>query len=362
MEPFKFDSSVGSPFQGGVVINGYNSFRWTERYRGTGEFEIEAPLSSGLVQLLPLGTFISHIDTLEVMIVEDHQIKEDKDKDPTLRITGRGLDSAFEQRIVGSNLAYNDPPAPGTEYKLVAAASLGVQIKKLIDDHILAANLADQNEELPYLATFNTVPAVAAVERIVKRQTLYKAVNELLEVGDYGIKIDRQTSGIVNLTVHAGIDRSTIVTFAWVVGELDAAEYLWSSRKRKNTAYVKGRFLEEFVYGPQSKWNRRVLLVDGSDLDDYLDTAAVANANAAVIRQKMATRGAEALEQQNDINMAQVEVSAYNQWKYRVDYNIGDVVSVSGNYGAVALRRVTEYTEIEDEKGETGHPTLEALT
>jgi hypothetical protein len=152
------------------------------------------------------------------------------------------------------------------------------------------------------------------------------------------------------------------VTFAWIVGELDSAEYLWSSRKRKNTAYVKGRFIEEFVYGVESKWNRRVLLVDGSDLDDYLDNAASAAAQAATIRAKMAARGAEALEQQNDLNMAQVEVSASNQYRYRTDYNIGDIVSVAGNYGAVTLRRVTEYTEIEDEKGETGHPTLSALT
>lgn len=361
MEPFKFDSSSGSPFQGGVVINGYTSFRWTERYRGISEFEFEAPLSKGLVQLLPLGTFISHVDTKEVMIVEDHQIKEDKDKDPVVKITGRGLDSAFEQRIVGANQAWANA-VPPTEYILVAAASLGVQIKKLIDDHVVVGgSLADANNELPYLAVFNTVPAVAAAERVVKRQTLSKAVEDLLDVGDFGLKIDRQDTGIVNMTIHAGVDKSSTVTFAWIVGELDSAQYLWSSRKRKNTALVRGRYVEQFVYGAEAKWDRRIVLVDGSDLDDYLDTAP-SGATLTAIRTKMSTRGAEVLRMQHDINMAQVEVSAFNQFRYRADYNIGDVVSVAGNYGAVVLRRVTEYTEIEDENGEIGQPTLSNLT
>lgn len=366
MEPFKFVSTSGSPFQGGAVINGYTSFRWTERYRGAGEFEIEAPLSRGLIQFLPLGTFISHLDTKDVMIVEDHQIKEDRDKDPTVKITGRSLVTAFEQRIVGSSKAYNDPPT-FVEYILPAAASLGVQIKKLIDDHVTAAGLSgsvpagDLNEELPYLAIFNTVPALAVVERVVKRQTLFKAVVDLLDVYDFGLKVERQDTGVVNMTIHPGTDKTTAVTFAWIVGELDTAEYLWSNRKRKNTALVKGRYLEEFVYGPEAKWDRRVLLVDGTDLDDYLDTAPTGG-TATAIRTKMAARGAEALRMYHDINMANVEVSQFNQYRYRVDYNIGDIVSVSGNYGAVVSRRVTEYTEIEDESGEVGQPTLEALT
>jgi hypothetical protein len=360
MEPFKFESTSGSPFQGGGVINGYTTFRWTERYRGTNEFEIDAPLSSGLQSVLPLGTLISHIDTKSVMVVEDHQISEEIDKESMLKITGRGLDSFFEQRFVGANLAWNDPEPPAAEYILPAGPSLGLQIKQMIDDHIILANLVDAGDELPYLEIVNATPDLEAVERVVKRSDLYSAVNELLDVGDYGMKVERQGNGMVNIVIHAGVDVSADVTFAWIVGELDKAEYLWTSRERKNTAYVKGRYVEEFVYTGASKWQRRVVIVEADDLDDYLE-AAPTGEELATIRQKMATRGSEALDKHNDLDLAQVDVSAENQHRYRGDYNIGDIVAVSGNFGAVALRRVTEYTEVEDENGETGHPTLSAL-
>lgn len=361
MEVFKFVSTSGSPFQGGAVVNGATSIRWTERFREASEFEIDAPLSSGLAQFLPLGTFLSHVDTKEVMIVEDHQINEEKDQDPVLKITGRALQCFFENRIVGSSLGYNDPAPPGLEYNLAANTSLGAQVKKLIEDHVILANLADGGEELPYLAIFDAVPAAAVAARVVKRQTLLEAVQDLLETGDLGLKTERQDSGIVNMTVHAGIDKSSGVTFEWVVGELDEAEYLFTSRKAKNVAYVKGRYVEEFVYTGPSKWNRKVLLVDGSDLDDYLDTTPT-GAAATTIRQKMAARGTEALEQHhNELNMAQVTISPETQFRFRRDYNIGDIVAVAGNYGAVTLRRVTEYTEVEDENGESGQPILSAI-
>jgi hypothetical protein len=45
-------------------------------------------------------------------------------------------------------------------------------------------------------------------------------------------------------------------------------------------------------------------------------------------------------------------------YQYRRDYNIGDLVSIDGNFGQTAVMRVIEYAEIEDENGNSGHPTL----
>ena len=74
MELFKFvPGTTPTVLEQGQVINGYTSATWTERYSELGEFEIQTQLSSGLREFLPIGTLISHSNTLDVMIVENHE-------------------------------------------------------------------------------------------------------------------------------------------------------------------------------------------------------------------------------------------------------------------------------------------------
>lgn len=47
--------------------------------------------------------------------------------------------------------------------------------------------------------------------------------------------------------------------------------------------------------------------------------------------------------------------------KFRIDYNIGDIVYVVGDYGVSQKMRVTEYAEILDESGSSAFPTLELV-
>lgn len=96
MDLFRFNDP--NTFTSGQTIDEWDSASWTERYRDPGEFEIKAKLSSGLREFLPLGTLISHHKTLEVMVVENHQIAEDVDSDPLLTITGRSLQTLLESR------------------------------------------------------------------------------------------------------------------------------------------------------------------------------------------------------------------------------------------------------------------------
>src|SRR4029077_17508342 len=97
MDLFKFISSTDPTVltQGGMIQNP-TSVMWAERYNVPGEFEIIAPLSSGLREFLPFGALISHTNTYEVMFVENQEIFEDSNEDPTIKITGRSLDAYLE--------------------------------------------------------------------------------------------------------------------------------------------------------------------------------------------------------------------------------------------------------------------------
>jgi hypothetical protein len=72
----------------------------------------------------------------------------------------------------------------------------------------------------------------------------------------------------------------------------------------------------------------------------------------------MSARGRAAIKGQSNITITQADVSNTTMYQYRRDYNIGDLVSIDGNFGQTAVMRVIEYAEIEDENGNSGHPTL----
>lgn len=56
--------------------------------------------------------------------------------------------------------------------------------------------------------------------------------------------------------------------------------------------------------------------------------------------------------------MQSVDISKDRQYTYRDNYDIGDLVTVLGDYGQSAVMRIVEYAEIEDQTSFVGYPTL----
>jgi len=64
----------------------------------------------------------------------------------------------------------------------------------------------------------------------------------------------------------------------------------------------------------------------------------------------------------NSVQMASIEIAAnIDRYIYRKDFNVGDIVSVKGEYEASRLMRISEYVEIMDETGNINYPTLSAV-
>lgn len=362
MDLFKFTNVDTVDLSEGLSITDYDSIMWIERYEKPGEFNLRAKLSSGLQNILPLGSIISHSKTYEACIVENHEISESSDSDPIIEISGRSLDSYLDNRIVGLQLAINSPTVPYSQYTL-AADHLQNQISTLINAHIspLSGDITSTAATL----------SLTQPSRIIKRQTVLKAVTDLLSLEDLGLRVVRknvlgafnaQSSSKTLLHIHNGVDHSNDVIFSWNFGELDSASYLFSIKALKNVALVQGKYVEvvvEDVVQP-TDYERRVMLVDASDLDEAYTTVP-SGGTLTTIQTNMQTRGREALSSQKLLNISNVDLSKSSSYKYRTDYDIGDTVSISGNYGVTEKRRVVEYVEIEDETGETGYPTLSAL-
>lgn len=338
---------------------------WIERYSKAGEFTIVANADIGMRDKLPIGSLISHADTTEIMIVENHEIRDDRTKETEVVITGRGFEVFFEHRIVGSNKAF--PTSNGVFDFAIAANYSWNQLVTLISEFILATNLLDDDNAVPYAEVLAQVSGTGDnVARSVKRGELYSRVLELLDIDDLGIKVVRPgpwsplTAGSPNMAIviHDGVDRTDTIMFSYDTGEIESADYLWSNKKLKNCAVVSGKWVETFVDTTAANYDRRMMLVDASDIDNSYSVAPV-NPDLATIISAMQQRGIQALAAQKDIALTKAEVSKdTTQAAYRTDFNVGDLITVVGDYNETSSMRISEYVEIEDGNGKSGYPTL----
>lgn len=369
MDIFKFHSPTSpTKLEQGEIINKLKRKLWIERYRQAGEFQLVADASSDIRSLLPIGALISHVDSTEVMIVENHEISETRGKPTEIVISGRGFETIFEQRIVGSNKVF--PTSTGVTDYILAADQVWNQAVTLISDHIHASSLIDDDNALPYITILSELSGSGtAISRSLKRGTLYSRLLELLDPDDLGIKVIRpgpwsplgSASPNIAVVIHAGTDRSDEIIFSYDTGDIESADYLWSNKKLKNAALVTGRWVEVWVDTSDVNYNRRVMQVDASDIDNAF-TSAPTGADLANVIAWMETRGRDALSAQNEVALTKAEVSKDgNRSKYRVDFEVGDIVTVVGDYNAASTMRISEYVEIEDEKGSRSYPTLSLL-
>lgn len=363
MDLFKFLPKPSSTsFNEAQPINGATSITWTERYRDPGEFEIVAPLSSGLMQFLPLGTLISHMKTYEVMFVENQEITDDKNGDPQIKITGRSLEAFLNNRIVGMNQVRSNSALQ--EYVMGADYTWN-QVVGLIVDHI--QNGLYPGDMIPNVFPYTSISGTGVIEpRSIRRMSLHNAILELMAIDDLGIKtIRRNPFGVpdssdvnTNLVVYRGVNRTSTVVFSWKAGDLDQTEYLWSDKTLKNSVVVLGRYINVVVDTPGANgYDRRSGVVAGDDIDGIYNAPPTGGALTDVIN-KMSTRGRAALNSQIRTTITRTDLSDTTRYQYRTDFDVGDLVSVDGNFGQIATMRITEFAEIQDENGETGHPTL----
>lgn len=367
MDVFRFMNPTNTLLmQQGQIINGLISKMWVERYADAGEFSFVADASSNLRKLLPIGSFVSHVDTSEIMIVENHEINDVAGQNSQIIITGRGFETFLENRIVGSNKEFPTTDGNG-DYTLAAGYSYN-QIVNLLNDHIYAADLIDVNNALYYtLVTTELSGAIGEnIARTVKRDTVYQRVLDLLAIDNLGIRIFRPGpwstlgpgSPNTAIDIHQGQDKRSSIIFSHDTGEITSADYLWSNKNLKNAALIFGRWVTTSVVPSAVAYGRRWMMVDASDIDQSYSTAPTGTSLTSVVS-AMQQRGKAALSAQNDVALTKAEVSknAANT-KYRRDFNVGDLITVLGSYNETTTMRISEYVEIEDQTGESSYPTL----
>jgi ReqiPepy6 Gp37-like protein len=367
MDLFKIDDI--DTWTEGKPISGYDDVTWVERYSDAGEFQIKARLSSGLRELLPLGSVISHINTLEMMIVENHGISENVDTDPELTISGRSLETYLENRVIGQNQRWDELQSSYMIDYTTTTGPIAAQLVTMINEHITLGAL-DDDITVPLLMARSIVPSYGGPYIIgrIKRGNLYTRVVERMALDDLGIRSRRKSDGHTIdwhkgrpfIEFFIGEDKRDTVTFSSLTGDIVDADYLWSIKNVKNSALVTGKFVETFVEGTETGYDMRVMYVDASDIDGAL-AAIPEGGSLESYRELLRERGRQALARQKLITLINANVSDNRTFRYRTDFSVGDIVSIDTTFGETLSARVVEYAEIQDANGSSGYPTLSVL-
>lgn len=253
---------------------------------------------------------------------------------------------------------------------------------------------------------FNSLSELAMEPRQINsgEGNIYEKMIEVLESDNLGIRVmnprhtmdnfggDAQVAETTFFWIHAG-KMNTDVTFSSYHGDIENAQYLWSSKNYYNAIYIRGTHMAYMLKLPgYTGASRRIMHIDYTEADAHLQDDGIGfymslpsdfdedlwgegNSNPQAgpfgnhspfawylrVYAAMRAKAYQVLAQHKMTATAAVEVKRnLTRYRYREDFDIGDIVTIDTELVPNATRRVVEYVEIQDENGYYGYPVLEA--
>jgi hypothetical protein len=349
------------------VVGNLDTKMWVERYREPSEFTFTGRDIHNLKYVLALGTFVSHTKTGELMVVTGHEITQEKYTPAVITITGRSFLSHLDRRIVGSNIAVGD--STRQDYSIYNAKP-GDAAVDIITKHIDPAEMLGiygSSSGLDNIHAFNIVENPDIYDETqydIPPKKLYEAVrDDILAPDDIGIRVLRPGSLSPSdqhlILIHDGVDRRKTVIFSHADSNYGRAQYLFSNESDYNAAYVTSRWLDRVVDHGYYGHKRKMVHVDASWIDNNLSEAPPPGPLRLAIFQALERLGEAAIARRPPTVMSQIEFSDTDgPRQVRVQYNVGDIVTLAGQYDGANAYRVVEYVEMEDDSGYKAYPTF----
>lgn len=343
------------------VIEGFESFIWTERYNSWGDFQIliiSTPVTRNRYQP---GLRLGMMGSSRIMTIETVQDNFDEDGTKKLTITGRSIEAWLDDRAAMPALAGTE-----TAPKWTITDTPG-NIARYLFNQICVLHILNANDVIPFYHSGSLLPAgtlpepSSLVTMEFEPNTLYFDLQTICQTYNLGFRLIKDgDTGNVYFEVYTGFDRtsdqtvSDPVIFSQALESVTSTTSLTSNAGFKNVAYVFAQNGAAQVYAqnysdstPPSE--RRVMIVDASDID----LPAGASLNIA-----MAQRGLQELQKNQQIYVLDGQVNQLQPYIYGMDYELGDLVEERSADGVISAMLVTEQIFISDQEGERSYPTL----
>lgn len=340
-----------------AIVDSFESLIWNDRYFEPGDFELYKRVTLENLELLQKDRFLYMRDSDRLMIVESRKIDFDAERGNSLVVAGRSAESILDRRIIWNQTTLTGNFQDG--------------IQQLLNENAISPT--DTNRTIPNLI-FEASTDVAITELTIDAQfirtNLLTAIQNLCTEQGIGFKITLSSDETkLVFKLYAGADRSynqlanPYVVFSPRFDNVISSDYSESSKTMKNVTLVTGEGEESVkkmtTVGSGTGLSRREMTTDASGISQTVNDILIPDAEYLL---QLAQKGYEELAENVMNQTFSGKMDTTKMFKIGVDFNLGDIVQISSDYGIDQMARITEILRNETTSGLTVYPTFKMLT
>ena len=321
------------------VMENQVSLIWTRKYYEPGKARLFAPLTEENERLTRKGNLIWKRGSKEAAVIED-RVLDDTTLPATIEVTGRFLSSYMDRRLIRPKVTFS--------------GYVEVAMRTLLSGVV----------EIPRveLGTLNNFTDTVSFQATYKNLLTYQ--EKLSKCSDIGFRFRPDFSAKkIYFETYKGKDRSrsqstnSRVIFSERYDNLNGIIYRENDQLLKNVVYIggEGEGSERTVvsYGDATGLDRRELFVDARDITR--DEGMTQEQYEA----KLLQRGREKNTEYQESKSINCITDADANFKYGVDYDLGDIVTVEKKRWGISVDyRITEIEEVYEQGGVKISPTF----
>lgn len=360
MEIFVLDENFRTLYN----LDTFESLIWTERYNGCGNFEFYIPVGESILEVIntlqkkmesKVDCYAWLKDSQTSMIIEDIEVTTDVETGNHLIMSGRGLESLLERRIIWEQTNLN--------------GNLQNGIQKLINDAIISPKIADRKiSNFVFSASNNNYIKGLSLQAQYTGDNLYDTMLKICDTYQLGFDVSLDSNDKFVFSLTRGEDRSydqdqnPYVIFSPKYENIINSDYLESAKTLKNVSLVAGEdsgaARRTRIVGSGIGLARRELFTDARDIQSETADGKLTDAEYNALLDQ---RGSEDLSEHTYTKVFTGEIEATKTFVYGTDFFKGDIVQIVNEYGMESKVRVSEVVRVQDTNGYSMYPTFEVI-
>lgn len=177
------------------VIDSYESFIWTDRFCGYGDFEIRLPASNNLTTLADDDFYLYLRGSDHMMIIEDHVIETSSEEGVYLTLSGRSLESILQRRIIWYDTKYS--------------GNLERVIQQILNENVISPYINQRAiPNFKYVDSEDDIIKSYIWDGEYLGNTVYDVICEMCNHYNIGWKITVNSQNQFEFRLYSGVDRS----------------------------------------------------------------------------------------------------------------------------------------------------------
>lgn len=330
---------LNTNFERIAIIDYYKSLMWCKRYNDVGALDIEIEASEEVLNIFQKDYYITRSDDDYVYRIEALELTTDIEQGDYLIVGAYDCSKILGQRIIWDTVIFN--------------GTMENYIRNLITKNVISPTI--ESRKISNFALGELHNYTETIEQQTTYDNLLEKIIAVCKSYNYGFKVTL-ANNVFSFDLYKGENRG--VRFSPEYENISNTSYKADYSEYKNCALVggdgEGQDRKLAQVGTTEGLNRYEIFVDAKSISSNekgYDEVAYYNALKAQGEEKIA---------ETEVNAEfNGEIDWLNTYKYKEDYNLGDIVTIDNGYGIVIQARITEIVETWDSEGYALEPKFE---